>query len=109
GWREKGGRHSRSCPGVADGPRDRHWTSWSDGKRIHPFIVPLNGAPRDLAPGADFDAPPREREGSHPMAFSPDSQSICYIAITDPVEATSTNADLFEVSVNGGTPKRLTA
>ena len=86
----------------------RHWTSWSEGKRVHPFVVPLSGAPRDLVPGADYDAPPREREGSHPMAFSPDSQSICYVAITDPVEATSTNADLFEIAINGGPPKRLT-
>ena len=86
----------------------RHWTSWSEGKRVHPFIVSLaDGTARDLIPGADYDAPPREREGPHPMAFAPDGMSICFIAITDPMEAASTNADLFEVPVAGGAPKKL--
>ena len=87
----------------------RHWTSWSEGKRNHLFVVPADGSrARDLLPGADFDVPPREREGPHPIAFAPDSRTICYIAITDSVEATSTNADLFEIDANGGQPKRLT-
>src|SRR5437870_3295400 len=87
----------------------RHWTSWSEGKRNHLFVVPADGGrARDLLPGADFDVPPREREGPHPIAFAPDSRTICYIAITDAVEATSTNADLFEIDANGGQPKRLT-
>jgi dipeptidyl aminopeptidase/acylaminoacyl peptidase len=87
----------------------RHWTSWSEGKRVHPFIVSASGGtPKDLLPGADYDVPPREREGPHPIAFSPDSRTLCFTAITDPVEATSTNADLFEVAAAGGAPRRLT-
>jgi dipeptidyl aminopeptidase/acylaminoacyl peptidase len=90
----------------------RHWTSWSDGTRSHLFVVPIvahGGAdPVDLMPGADYDMPPREREGPHPFAFSPDSKTLCFTAVTDAVEAASTNADLFEVDVNGGTPKKLT-
>jgi dipeptidyl aminopeptidase/acylaminoacyl peptidase len=88
----------------------RHWTSWSEGKRSHPFVVSVDGGtPRDLLPGADYDVPPREREGPHPIAFAPDSRTLCYIAVTDPVEATSTNADLFEIDASRGTPpKRLT-
>ena len=90
----------------------RHWTSWSDGTRSHLFVVPVvahGGAdPIDLVPGADYDIPPREREGPHPIAFSPDGKTLCFTAITDAVEAASTNADLFEVDVNGGTPKKLT-
>ena len=87
----------------------RHWTSWSEGKRNHLFVVPADGGrARDLLAGADFDVPPREREGPHPIAFAPDSRTICYVAITDPVEATSTNADLFEIDATGGQPKRLT-
>ena len=65
-------------------------------------------APRDLTPGADFDVPPPQREGPHPIAFSPDSQFLCYTAVTDAVEAVSTNGDLFEVPVAGGTARRLT-
>ena len=103
--REENPVHAR----VYDRLLFRHWTSWSEGKRNHLFIVPADGGtPRDLLPGADFDVPPREREGSHPIAFSPDSRTVCYIAITDPVEATSTNADLFEIDTGGGQPKRLT-
>ncbi len=94
---------------IYDGLLYRHWTSWSEGKRAHVFVVPAEGGlPRDLIPGADYDAPPREREGPHPVAFAPDGRTICFVAVTDRVEATSTNADLFEIDVNGGTPKRLT-
>ena len=87
----------------------RHWSSWSDGTRTHPLIVSVNGGvARDLLPGADYDVPPVQREGPHPIAFSPDSKTICFTAVTDPAEATSTNGDLFEIDVNGGTPRRLT-
>ncbi|MBI3400381.1 MAG: S9 family peptidase [Acidobacteria bacterium] len=90
----------------------RHWTSWADGKRSHLFVVPVvahGGADAsDLVPGADYDVPPREREGPHPFAFSPDGKTLCFTAVTDAVEAASTNADLFEVDVNGGAAKKLT-
>jgi dipeptidyl aminopeptidase/acylaminoacyl peptidase len=87
----------------------RHWTSWSEGKRNHLFVAPASGGEaRDLIPGADYDVPPREREGPHPIAFAPDSQAICFTAVVDRVEATSTNGDLFEIEVAGGAPKRLT-
>ena len=87
----------------------RHWTAWSEGKRSHLFVVAAaGGTPRDLTAGADYDVPPRERDGPHPIAFSPDGRAICFTAVTDTVEATSTNADLFEVSVTGGSPRRLT-
>src|SRR5439155_21190299 len=87
----------------------RHWTSWSNGKRNHLFVVPIEGsAPRDLLPGADYDVPPREREGPHPIAFAPDGRTICFTAVTDAVEAASTNADLFEIDANGGSHRKLT-
>ena len=53
----------------------RHWTSWSEGKRNHLFVVPAAGGdPRDVTAGADYDVPPREREGPHPIAFAPGQQ-----------------------------------
>ena len=49
----------------------RHWTSWSEGKRLHVFVVPAaGGAARDLLPGATYDVPPPQREGPHPIAFA---------------------------------------
>lgn len=89
----------------------RHWTSWSEGKRLHLFVVPAEGGtPRDLLPGATYDVPPPQREGPHPIAFAPDNRTICFTTITDRVEATSTNGDLFEIDATtpGAMPRRLT-
>lgn len=88
----------------------RHWDHWSEGKRSHLFIVPADGsaAARDLTPGADYDVPPEERSGPSDFNFSPDSKELCFTAVTDKVEAISTNADLFLVPVAGGEPKRIT-
>jgi dipeptidyl aminopeptidase/acylaminoacyl peptidase len=97
---------------VYDALLYRHWTSWSEGKRLHLFVVPAaGGAPRDLLPGAAYDVPPPQREGPHPIAFAPDNRAICFTAITDHVEATSTNGDLFEIDATmpGATPRKLTS
>jgi dipeptidyl aminopeptidase/acylaminoacyl peptidase len=87
----------------------RHWTHWSDGKRSHLFVIAASGgAPRDLTPGADYDVPPDERGDAADIAFSPDSKELCFTAITDRPEATTTNADLFTVSLTDGEPRRIT-
>ena len=87
----------------------RHWTHWSDGKRGHLFVIAASGgAPRDLTPGADYDVPPDERGDAADIAFSPDSKELSFTAITDRPEATTTNADLFTVSLTGGEPRRIT-
>jgi len=88
----------------------RHWDHWSEGKRSHLFVVPVDASasPRDLTTGADYDVPPEERSGPGDFNFSPDSKELCFTAVTDKIEAISTNADLFLVPVNGGEPKRIT-
>ena len=88
----------------------RHWDHWSEGKRSHLFVMLADGSatPRDLTSGADYDVPPDERSTSADFNFSPDSKEICFTAVTDKVEATSTNGDLFVVSVAGGESKRIT-
>ena len=95
---------------VAEHLLYRHWDHWSEGKRSHIFIQPAEGttAARDLTAGADYDVPPDERGGSADINFSPDSKEICYTAVTDKMEAISTNADLFVVQVAGGESKRIT-
>jgi dipeptidyl aminopeptidase/acylaminoacyl peptidase len=88
----------------------RHWDHWFEGKRSHLFVVPVDGSgvPRDLTAGADYDVPPDERGSANDFNFSPDSQEICFTAVTDKVEAISTNGDLFLVPVAGGEAKRIT-
>lgn len=88
----------------------RHWDHWSEGKRSHLFVMAADGsAPaRDLTPGANYDVPPEQRGGPSDFNFSPESNEICYTAVTDKVEATSTNGDLFLVPVAGGESKRIT-
>ena len=88
----------------------RHWTHWFEGKRSHLFVVSADGsaAPRDLTPGANYDVPPDQRGGPEDINFSPDGKEICFTAVTDKMEAISTNADLFLVPVAGGEPKRIT-
>ncbi|HKW34745.1 MAG TPA: S9 family peptidase [Candidatus Acidoferrum sp.] len=95
---------------VAEHLLYRHWSHWNEGKRAHLFVVPVDGsaAPRDLAPGADYDVPPDERGGPGDISFSPDSKELCFTAVTDKMEAISTNGDLFTVPVAGGEIKRLT-
>jgi len=90
----------------------RHWDAYKRGKRSHIFVVEappeiystavaglIYKAPRDLTPG-DYDAPVFSLEGQDEYAFSPDGQEICYTSNHDKVEATSTNNDLWIVSVN---------
>ncbi len=100
----------------------RHWNAYKGGKRTHLFVIPayrliaipggagpitLDGdavrdldvnAARDLTPG-DYDAPPFSLGGQDDYTFSPDGQEICFNSNHDPVEAISTNKDLFTVPV----------
>jgi dipeptidyl aminopeptidase/acylaminoacyl peptidase len=103
---------------VAEQLLYRHWTHWFEGKRGHLFVVAAptesgqaesSATPRDLTPGANYDVPPDERSGPEDINFSPDGREICFTAVTDKVEAISTNGDLFLVPVAGGAePKKIT-
>ena len=98
----------------------RHWNAYKAGKRSHIFVVPADacvgtaapgcpaGTTRELTPG-DYDAPVFSLGGQDDYAFSPDGQEICYTSNHEKVEATSTNNDLWIVSVNGGAAKNITA
>src|SRR6266852_8254443 len=95
---------------VAEQLLYRHWTHWNEGKRAHLFVAAADGSgsPRDLTPGANYDVPPDERGGPGDINFSPDGKEICFTAVTDKMEAISTNGDLFIVAVAGGEAKRIT-
>jgi len=94
---------------VAERLLYRHWKSWKNGMRTHVFVVAsAGGEARDLTPG-DYDAPPFSLGGPTDYAFSPDSSELAFVSNHDKVEATSTNADVWLISVKGGTPKNITA
>jgi dipeptidyl aminopeptidase/acylaminoacyl peptidase len=86
----------------------RHWTEWQSKRRSHLLAVDVEGGPvKDLTPG-DRDVPPFSLGGPDNYAISPDSKEVCYAMNADAVPATSTNSDLFVVSINGGDPKKIT-
>ncbi|HUI09524.1 MAG TPA: S9 family peptidase [Bacteroidota bacterium] len=88
----------------------RHWNHWVNGRRAHIFIQSLDaGEPRDLTPG-DRDAVPQSDTFSAgtEFAFSPDGSAIAYTAAPASGEAWSTNHDIYEVSIGGGTPRQIT-
>jgi dipeptidyl aminopeptidase/acylaminoacyl peptidase len=86
----------------------RHWTEWQTKRRSHLMAVDAEGGPvKDLTPGG-HDVPPFSLGGPDDYAVAPDSNEVCYAMNSDPQLATSTNTDLFVVSLDGGDPKRIT-
>ncbi|WP_242360202.1 MULTISPECIES: S9 family peptidase [unclassified Anaeromyxobacter] len=87
----------------------RHWNEWRERLRTHVLRVPLDGgAPADLTPG-DRDAPPAVRGGVDDLAVSPDGKTLYFTSVADPLEAASTNADVFAVPLAGGEARRVTS
>ena len=94
---------------VADRLLYRHWKAWKNGMRTHVFVVSsAGGEAKDMTPG-DYDAPPFSLGGPTDYAFSPDSKELAFASNHDKVEATSTNADVWLVSIRGGVAQNITA
>jgi dipeptidyl aminopeptidase/acylaminoacyl peptidase len=86
----------------------RHWTDWQSATRKHLLIAPLEGGPaKDLTPG-QLDAPTFSLGGPDDYAFSPDGKELAYVTNTERAQSTSTNTDIFVVSISGGEPRRIT-
>lgn len=87
----------------------RHWSEWRERVRSHLLLVPLDGGPiRDLTPG-DQDVPPFDRGGRKDLALSPDGKLVYLVKLSDPVEATSTNGDVYALPLAGGPLRRITS
>jgi dipeptidyl aminopeptidase/acylaminoacyl peptidase len=91
---------------MADALLYRHWTEWKDGKRTHILLADVStGAVRDLTPG-NFDSPPFQLGGSLQYDFSPDSSELAFDSNHDRDLASSTNSDVWIVSLSGNQPPR---
>jgi dipeptidyl aminopeptidase/acylaminoacyl peptidase len=106
---ERADAAAAGAPWVADRLLFRHWDEWRTRKRVHLLRVPLDGgAVTDLTPG-DRDVPPAHRASIDDVAVSPDGATVYVAAMTDPVEAISTNADLYAIPLAGGPARQLTS
>lgn len=103
---------------LYDGGFVRHWDTWSEGRRNHLFVAPLQGGkagtPVDITKGMEGDAPSRPFGGTEEFAFSPDGRTIVFTmrlaGEKNREEPWSTNHDLYEAPVDGSRPPRnLTA
>jgi dipeptidyl aminopeptidase/acylaminoacyl peptidase len=84
----------------------RHWTEWKDGKRTHVLLADVATASvRDLTPG-DFDSPPFQLGGALRYDFSPDGSELAFDSNHDREQASSTNSDVWIVSLSGNQPPR---
>ncbi len=78
----------------------RHWNHYTNFKRSHLFVVSSDGGvATDITPG-DHDVPPFSLGGQDNYAISPDGQEVAFTSNHDEVEATSTNNDIFVVSMD---------
>ncbi|HJW08622.1 MAG TPA: S9 family peptidase [Holophagaceae bacterium] len=91
----------------------RYWTEWKDPmQRTHLFVVPVDGsaAPKDVTAGLPYDVPtPFEFASGDDFDWAPDSKRLAFAANPEQDKATSTNGDIFEVSLDGGRPTDLSA
>ncbi|RKY88257.1 S9 family peptidase [candidate division KSB1 bacterium] len=86
----------------------RHWNSWRDGKYNHLFIISSSGKDyKDLTPGK-HDVPPISLGGSIDYSFSPDGKEICFTMNEEKIVATSTNNDLFIITVDNKKTIKIT-
>jgi dipeptidyl aminopeptidase/acylaminoacyl peptidase len=93
----------------------RHWDRWENGTVAHLFALPLGadgaaGTPVDLMRGMRANVPSRPDGDDSEFTFSPDGGRVVFSTrLANRTEPWSTNFDLYEVGVEGGTPRNLTA
>jgi dipeptidyl aminopeptidase/acylaminoacyl peptidase len=80
----------------------RHWNNWRGEKRNHLFVMELNTkAITDLTLNSINDVPPIALGSSNDYNFSPDGREVVFTMNKDSMLATSTNNDIFIISLDG--------
>jgi dipeptidyl aminopeptidase/acylaminoacyl peptidase len=93
----------------------RHWDTWADGRVSKLFAYTLRNGRIDgeaiaLSGSLDADVPSKPFGGADEYTFSPDGSRVVFSTkLKGSEEAWSTNFDLYEVSIEGGEPRNLTA
>ena len=105
---------SKASGKIFDRTFVRHWDTWSDGRISQLFVLRMDNGravePRSLTAALDADVPSKPFGDASEYTFSPDGSKVVFDArIKGKSEPWSTNFDLYEVSVEGGEPRNLTA
>ncbi|MEE9431456.1 MAG: prolyl oligopeptidase family serine peptidase, partial [Melioribacteraceae bacterium] len=79
----------------------RHWNDWRGPKISHLFLMDLETKiSTDLTLNSKFDTPPLALGSSNDYSFSPDGKEVGFAMNTSDFLATSTNNDIFILSLN---------
>jgi Dipeptidyl aminopeptidases/acylaminoacyl-peptidases len=105
---------SKATGKIYDRTFVRHWDTWDDGRISQLFVLQIADGravePRSLTAALDADVPSKPFGDASEYAFSPDGSKLVFGArIKGKSEPWSTNFDLYEVSIEGGEPRNLTA
>ena len=87
----------------------RHWTEYEDGKYTHVMLYNIGDkSVKDLTPGY-FHSPAFAPGGSSNYVFSPDSREIAFDSKRVSHPESSTNGDVYTVSIDGTGLKNISA
>jgi len=92
---------------VSDKLLYRHWTDWEDGKLSQIVLIDATSGKvlKNLTP-VPFDAPTWSVGGGRAYEFSADGKSLYYNCNHDENAASSTNTDIWQVSIEGEITER---
>ena len=91
---------SKTSGKVFDELLYRHWNAWRGDKRSHLFVFDMNKNEYfDLTLQSPFDVPPIALGSSNDYSISPDGNEAAYTMNTSDFPATSTDNDIFIVSL----------
>ena len=110
--RQKDKAQKKSTGRVYDKLFARHWDTWSEGRRSHLFVLPVDGSTpaRDVMAGMDADGPSKPFGGPDEFTFTPDGKGLVFTARdVGRTEPWSTDLDLYLAPLDApAAPRKLT-